>query len=106
MKTRLVELNGRKAVVEGQIEDLHGLVLVHARCAHTHTPHPLLPWYSAPAYFYFLVHRALYVEPKLAGALGAGTTSAIFPSARDRVAQMTGAPDAVQGDDAGIAKSQ
>jgi len=71
MKTRLVEIKGRKAVVEGRIEDLHGNVLAQA--------------------------RALFVEPKFAGALSTGAVSAIFPTAGHRVAQMTGAPGCVEG---------
>lgn len=49
------------------------------------------------------------MEPKLARALGAGTTSAMFPSARDTVDQMTGARSVEGGGqvtDKGVRKSR
>jgi len=70
VKTRLVELKGRKAVVHGQIEDLQGTILVQA--------------------------KALFIEPKMAGALSAAGISAIFPTAQ-RTAEMAGARGRVEG---------
>ncbi|KIJ56352.1 hypothetical protein M422DRAFT_219492 [Sphaerobolus stellatus SS14] len=65
MKTKLIERKGRKAIVQGQIEDLDGNVLVEA--------------------------KALFIEPKLVSQLNATGISALFPSWERKVAQMTGA---------------
>ncbi|GJJ13031.1 hypothetical protein Clacol_007280 [Clathrus columnatus] len=65
MKTKLVELKGRKAVVDGRIEDLDGKVLVEA--------------------------RGIFVEPKLAAQLYHTGIPAVYPSLRRNLEQMAGA---------------
>lgn len=65
MKTKLVELKGRKAVVDGWIEDLDGKVLVDA--------------------------RGIYVEPKLASQLYHAGIPAVYPSLRRNLERMAGA---------------
>jgi len=68
MKTKLIELKGRKAIIHGQIEDLDGKVLVTA--------------------------KALFVEPKFASAVNMARVNAVYPHLQRSVLQMSGAASA------------
>jgi len=71
MKTKLIELNGRKAIIYGQIEDLNGKVLVTA--------------------------KALFIEPKFASTVNMAVVNAMYPHLQRTVLQISGAaPTLVQ----------
>ncbi|KAF8581895.1 Thioesterase/thiol ester dehydrase-isomerase [Ramaria rubella] len=71
MKTKLIEIKGRKAIVQGQIEDLKGNILAQA--------------------------KSIFVEPKIAGALNSTVAEAMFPSTKQRIAHMAGTRDSLKG---------
>ncbi|KAF8528419.1 HotDog domain-containing protein [Hysterangium stoloniferum] len=71
MKTKLIEVNGRKAIIHGQIEDLNGKVLVTA--------------------------KALFIEPKFASAVNMAGVSAVYPHLQRSVLHMAGPATRAEG---------
>ena len=70
LRCRLIELKGRKAYVEGSIEDLNGTTLATAKCV------ILLPFFLSEYTLLTINHfRALFIQPKYAKLLNTKTIS-------------------------------